>query len=100
MASKKKKRYPPSRYWMLCFDVRTSASRPASSIRASSLPASKGKLRPPACSVLPPACSMTSSHLLPGFDRFGCYSPHAANEGTQHPLQPVEPHGVAAQQCI
>src|SRR5579862_5298161 len=40
--SKKKKRYPPSRYWMLCFEETISASMPARSRMASSLAASKG----------------------------------------------------------
>src|SRR5580704_7701810 len=36
MDSKKNARWPPSRYWTLCFDVTTSRSNPASSISRSS----------------------------------------------------------------
>src|SRR5581483_5987327 len=44
MDSKKNARWPPSRYCTLCFEVATSTSIPASSIRRSSRSASKGIL--------------------------------------------------------
>src|ERR1700688_3138403 len=42
MDSKKKARWPPSRYWTLCFDVATRTSIPASSMSRSSSAVSNG----------------------------------------------------------
>src|SRR6202521_4759860 len=42
MLSKKNERWPPRRYWTLCFDVAMSTSSPASSMSRSSRAVSKG----------------------------------------------------------
>src|SRR5579863_3801565 len=49
MLSKKKERWPPRRYWTLCFELASSTSRPASSINRSSRAVSNGAA---ACGLL------------------------------------------------